>query len=79
VRGLAGRARALELSQKTLYGNFADLEGDASKIKREPVQRGFVVDIEPYDFGDATMLHSRAACYVGFFNDAGMVGMTRMT
>ena len=49
------RAR-LSFLKTTLYGNFADLEGDVSKIKKQRVQRGFVVDVEPYEFGDATML-----------------------
>jgi hypothetical protein len=42
----------LSFLNATLYGNFADIEGDGEKIKAQIKRRGFKVDWEPsYPYG----------------------------
>jgi hypothetical protein len=42
------RAR-LGFLKTTLYGNFADLEGDPRKIRKQIIGRGFTVECETRD------------------------------
>lgn len=46
------KARAkLAFLKTTLYGNFADIEGDCDAVKAALSKRGFRVTCEPYYYG----------------------------